>query len=107
MKKIRIFSPRLIMILGILFMAILASNYVVAQSVPTLSGVNNALKGQSTDIKTLAQWFGWGAFVLGAIILIFMFVQKKQDAKDYLTYYIIALVIWAVVSTLFLGASSN
>jgi uncharacterized BrkB/YihY/UPF0761 family membrane protein len=67
-----------------------------------LSQVENELTTQADSAFRIMRTVVNLIFVLGAIGLVYAFVQKKEDAKTWLISYAIALVVWFIVSAMFL-----
>ncbi|MFZ1806411.1 MAG: hypothetical protein WAU36_04270 [Cyclobacteriaceae bacterium] len=65
----------------------------------TLSDFDQAVKTEATSFKSIARTIIDIILVLGAIGVIYAYVTKRQDAKDYLIYYLIGVVILGVLRT--------
>jgi len=68
----------------------------IAQS---LSDFDEAVKTEATSFKSIARTIIDIILILGAIGVIYAYVTKRQDAKDYLIYYLIGVVILGVLRT--------
>lgn len=85
---------------GLLMMAValcmLFPHFSIAQ---TLSDFDQAVQQEATSFKSIATTVIDIILILGAIGVIYAYVTKRQDAKDYLIYYLIGVVILGVLRT--------
>lgn len=65
----------------------------------TLSDFDQAVQQEATSFKSISRTIIDIILILGAIGVIYAYVTKRQDAKDYLIYYLIGVVILGVLRT--------
>lgn len=58
--------------------------------------------GSSGGFTTIVKWVVNFIFIAGAVVMIYMVVNKKPDAREWVIGYIAGLVIWASISTIFM-----
>lgn len=89
-------SLRFSLVLIAASLCLLIPDMAFAQS---LSDFDEAVKTEATSFKSIARTIIDIILILGAIGVIYAYVTKRQDAKDYLIYYLIGVVILGVLRT--------
>lgn len=89
-------SLRFGLLLAALAFCVFIPEFSFAQS---LSDFDEAVKTEATSFKSIARTIIDIILILGAIGVIYAYVTKRQDAKDYLIYYLIGVVILGVLRT--------
>ena len=70
-----------------------------------LSQVQSTVQQQSSPVKSIVKTVIDLIFAAGAIGVIGAFVAKREDAKQWLISYLVAIVVWAVIRTLFFSGT--
>jgi hypothetical protein len=70
-----------------------------------LSQFGSAVETEANAFRTIASTILDVIFALGAIGVIYAYVTKRQDARDYLIYYAIGIVVYGVIRQTYLTAS--
>lgn len=79
-----------------MMLCVLSPSLGFAQS---LSDFDQAVQQEATSFKSISRTIIDIILILGAIGVIYAYVTKRQDAKDYLIYYLIGVVILGVLRT--------
>jgi hypothetical protein len=70
-----------------------------------LGQFESAVETEANSFRTIASTILDVIFALGAIGVIYAYVTKRQDARDYLIYYAIGIVVYGVIRQTYLTAS--
>lgn len=88
-------------VFGMLVLMCLLSFPGLAQN---LSDVDNAVKTQGTSARSIIRTAIDIAFGIGLLLVIWAYLNKRQDAKDWLIYFLIALMVYGVFRTTILAS---
>jgi hypothetical protein len=84
---------------GLLIVVALCMLFPQLSIAQSLSDFDQAVQTEATAFKSIARTIIDIILILGAIGVIYAYVTKRQDAKDYLIYYLIGVVILGVLRT--------
>ncbi|HEY0655493.1 MAG TPA: hypothetical protein VGD65_20300 [Chryseosolibacter sp.] len=70
-----------------------------------LGQFESAIETEANSFRTIASTILDVIFALGAIGVIYAYVTKRQDARDYLIYYAIGIVVYGIIRQTYLTAS--
>ncbi len=70
-----------------------------------LSQVQSTVSQQTSPIKAIVKTVVDLVFAVGAIGVIVAFISKREDAKQWLISYVIAIIVWAVIRALFFSGT--
>jgi len=97
MKKLKIYFPALLIIF-----LLMGTNDVFAQL--TSSDVKDALEEEWGTWKDILGIILSAVTLIGGIAVVYAYSTNKNESKDHLTKFIIALIISAIISTTLLAA---
>lgn len=76
--------------------------YSIAQG---LGQFESAIETEANSFRTIVSTILDVVFALGAVGVIYAYVTKRQDARDWLIYYAIGIVVYGVIRQAYLTAS--
>lgn len=62
-----------------------------------LSEINQGLINYNTPIHLIVQRVVNFIFIVGAVVMIYMVINKKSDAREWVIAYVAGLIIWGAV----------
>lgn len=91
--------------LRLLFLALIVLCFPLAAFTQGLSQFESAIETEANSFRTIAATILDVIFALGAIGVIYAYVTKRQDARDYLIYYAIGIVVYGIIRQTYLTAT--
>jgi ABC-type polysaccharide/polyol phosphate export permease len=89
----------------VFFLSVIAMMIPIVASAQ-LSQFESAVEAEANSFRTIVATIMDVIFALGAVGVIYAYVTKRQDARDYLIYYAIGIIVYGIIRQTYLTASN-